>query len=107
MSKPPLNVEKMGLRELTEAEIGYLMTTRNYAGSLILKFVTLKKDAAAIDLHSEGEAEELMSKMRKQVTKIGANRSLQVFVRGMTVFIMKVQYGEDLTLSEEQKKLIL
>lgn len=107
MSKPPLNIEKMGWRELTEAEVGYLMTTRNYAGSLIIKFVALKKDAAAIDLHSENEAEELMSKLRRQITKIGANRSLQAFFRGSTVFLTKVQYGEDLTLSEEQKKLIL
>jgi hypothetical protein len=97
------NMELMGWRVLTEAEIGFLMTTRNYAGALILKFVAMKKDAAAIDMHNENEAENLQQKMRQTISKAALTRTLQVYAQGRTVILTKVRYGEDLVLKEDQE----
>ncbi len=99
------DLELMGLRELTDAEVGYLMTTRNYAGALILKFIGIAKDAAAIDLHTETEAETLMGNLRKIITKAGLSRYLQVYQQGKTTILAKVKYGEDLGLTPEQEAI--
>jgi hypothetical protein len=97
------DMELMGLRELTDAEVGFLMTSRNYAGAILFKFIGMAKDAAALDLHTESEAETLMEKMRRCVTKASLNRHLQVYQQGKTLIISKVKYGEDLKLTPEQE----
>jgi hypothetical protein len=97
------DMELMGLRELTDAEVGYLMTTRNYAGALILKFLAMGKDAAALDLHDDSEAENLRGNIRKAVSGAGLTRSLQAYAQGKTVILAKVRYGEDLKLTKEQE----
>jgi hypothetical protein len=96
-------MDLMGLRELTDAEIGYLMTTRNYAGALILKFIAMGKDAAALDLHDASEAENLQAKTRKVASSASIARQLQVYVQGKTLILSKVKYGEDLKLTKEQE----
>jgi hypothetical protein len=102
MSKIP-NLELMGWRELTEAELGFLMTTRNYGGALILKFIALGKDAAAIDMHDHKEAEELLGKLRRLIIKVSLQRQLQVYQQANTLIISKARYGEDLKLTKEQE----
>ena len=95
--------ELMGLRELTDAEMGYLMTTRNYAGALIIKFIGMVKDAAALDLHTEAEAEQLKEKTQRVITKAGLSRHLTAYQQGKTIILAKVKYGEDLKLTPEQE----
>ena len=99
------NMELMGWRELTEAEIGFLMTSRNYAGALLLKFIAMKKDAAAIDLHDGNEAADLMGKLRRLIAKATLGRNLQVYQQGKTLIISKVKYGEDLVITPDEEKI--
>lgn len=96
-------MELMGWRELTDAEVGYLQTSRNYAGALIMKFISMKKDAAAIDLNSGDESSKLQEKLRYTISKAALARYLQVYCQGKTVIISKVRFGEDLVLSPEQE----
>ena len=99
------DMELMGLRELTDAEVGFLMTSRNYAGALLVKFIGMNKDADALDLHSDSEAEQLQGKVSRCITKAGLARHIQCYRQGKTIIIGKVKYGEDLKLTPEQEAI--
>ena len=98
MPKP----DPMGLRELTDAELGFLRTTRNYAGGIILAFIAMDKDAAAMDLNDSAEASKLMEKIRGSVRRAGLSRQIQTYTQGKTLIISRPSGAEKLKLSPEQ-----
>jgi len=100
MPKP----DALGLRELTDAELGYLRTTRNYSGAIILAFIELDKDAAALDLADISEANLNVRRIRSMVNKAGLGRYIQVYNQGKTMFLARPQGAEKLKLTAEQEE---
>jgi len=98
MTKP----NPMGLRELTDAELGHLRTTRNYAGAIILAFIEMDKDAAALDFFDVSEATQNVRRIRTTVNKSGLNRYLQAYNQGKTLILSRPPGAEKLKLSPEQ-----
>jgi len=97
------NIDQKGWRNLTDTELGFLMTTRNYAGALVLKFIQMEKDAAAIDLNTGDDAAALQEKLRTVISKAHLTRTLQVYHQSKTCIISKVRYGEGLKLTADQE----
>jgi len=93
----------MGLRELTPQEMGFLRTTRNYAGAIIIAFIEMNKDAAALDCADANEATLNTRRIRSLINKTGLNRYIQVYSQGKTVFISRPPGAEKLKLSPEQE----
>ena len=92
----------MGLRELTDAELGFLRTTRNYAGAIILAFIEMDKDAAALDYPDIGEATLNVRRIRTMVNKSGLGRYVQTYNQGKTLILSRPPGAEKLKLSPEQ-----
>ena len=92
----------MGLRELTEAELGFLRTTRNYAGAIILAFIEMDKDAAAMGYSDIGEATLNVRRIRTIVNKTGLNRYIQAYNQGKTLILSRPPGAEKPKLSPEQ-----
>jgi len=99
MTKP----NPMGLRELTDAEIGFLRTTRNYSGGLILSFIAMDKDAAALDANDDREAEKLVKTIRNAANRAGLGRYIQSYCNGKVVILSRPAGAEKLKLSPEQE----
>ena len=95
--------DTLGLRELTDAELGFLRTTRNYAGAIILAFIDLDKDAGALDCTDVSEATLNVRRIRALVNKSGLNRYIQVYCQGKTLFLARPPGAEKLKLSAEQE----
>ena len=93
----------LGLRELSDAEMGFLRSTRNYAGAIILAFIAMDKDAAALDVNDDREAEMNVRRIRAAATKSGLGRYIQVYCQGKTVIISRPPGAEQLKLSAEQE----
>ena len=96
-------VNALGLRELTDAEMGFLRTTRNYAGAIILAFIELDKDAAALDCADADEAKLNVRRIKALVNKAGLNRYIQVYSQGKAMVISRPPGAEKLKLSPEQE----
>lgn len=96
--------DTLGLRELTDAELGYLRTTRNYGGAVILAFVKMAKDAAALDLADVDEAAKLQEKIRGVVRRANLSRQIQVYTQGKTLILARPIGAERLTLNAEQEE---
>ena len=94
----------LGLRELTDTELGFLRTSRNYAGAIIIAFIEMDKDAAALDCTELGEASLNTRRIRAAANKAGIGRYIQVYSQGKTMFISRPPGAEKLTLSPEQEK---
>ena len=92
----------MGLRELTDAELGFLRTTRNYAGAIILAFIEMDKDAAALDFFDVSEASRNVRRIRGMINKTGLGRYLQTYNQGKTLILSRPPGTEKLKLSPEQ-----
>ena len=99
MTKP----DALGLRELTDAELGYLRTSRNYGGAIILAFIKMNRDAAALDLNDASEAEKLVEKIRGATTRAWIRRHIQVYAQGKVLIISRPPGSEKLVLTEEQE----
>ena len=96
-------VDALGLRELTDAELGFLRTTKNYAGAIILAFIDLDKDAAALDLNTVNEATLNVRRIRSMVSKAGLGRYIQVYNQDETLFLARPPGAEKLKLTAEQE----
>jgi len=92
----------MGLRELTDAELGFLRTTRNYAGAIILAFIEMDKDAAALEFFDVSEASRNVRRIRGMINKTGLGRYLQTYNQGKTLILSRPPGTEKLKLSPEQ-----
>ena len=99
MTKPAA----LGLRELTDAELGFLRNTRNYAGAIILAFIAMDQDAAAMDLTEDREAELNVRRIRAISNKAGLGRYIQTYCQGKTLIISRPPGAEKLKLSKEQE----
>ena len=93
----------MGLRELTPQEMGFLRTARNYAGAIIINFIEMNVDAAALDCTDVNEAALNTRRIRAIANKAGLARYIQAFSQGKTVFISRPPGAEKLKLSPEQE----
>jgi len=96
-------VDALGLRELSDAEMGFLRSTRNYAGAIILAFIAMDKDAAALDCTDASEAALNTRRIRTIANKSGLNRYIQAYSQGKTLFISRPPGAEQLKLSAEQE----
>ena len=96
--------DTLGLRELTDAELGYLRTTRSYAGAIILAFIEMDRDAAALDCFDNGEASLNVKRIRSTATKTGLQRYIQAYAQGKTVIISRPPGAEKLKLTKEQEE---
>ena len=95
--------DTLGLRELTDAELGFLRTTRNYAGAIILAFIAMDKDAAAMDLNDQREAELNVRRVRGAVNKAELGRYIQAYAQGTVLIISRPAGAEKLKLTAEQE----
>jgi len=84
------------------AELGFLRTTRNYAGAIILAFIEMDKDAAALDYADIGEATINVRRIRSMVNKTGLGRYIQAYNQGKVLIISRPPGAEKLKLSPEQ-----
>jgi len=84
--------------------MGYLRTTRNYAGAIIIKFIEMDKDAAALDCTDMKESEMNTRRIRSMVNKAGLARYIQVYSQGKTMIISRPPGAEKLILSPEQEE---
>ena len=96
--------DALGLRELTDAEIGFLRTNRNYAGAIILAFIESDRDAAALDCFDIAEASVNVKRIRAAVNKAGLMRYIQVYVQGKVLFISRPPGAEQPKLTAEQRE---
>jgi len=97
----------LGLRELTDAELGYLRTSRNYGGAIILAFIKMNRDAAALDCNDASEAEKLVEKIRGATSRAGIRRQIQAFNQGKVLIISRPPGSEKLVLTPEQEEKFL
>ena len=95
--------DTLGLRELTDAELGFLRTSRNYAGAIILAFLAMDQDAAALDLNDNREAELNVRRIRSTANKAGLGRYIQAYAQGKTVIISRPPGVEKLKLTKDQE----
>ena len=95
--------DTLGLRELTDAELGFLRTSRNYAGAIILAFIAMNKDAAAMELNDNREAQLNVKRIRATANKAGLGRYIQAYAQGKTVIISRPPGAEVLKLTKEQE----
>ena len=93
----------MGLRELTPRELGFLRTARNYAGAIVISFIEMNVDAAALDCSDANEAALNTRRIRAITNKTGIARYIQVYNQGKTLFISRPPGAEKLKLSPEQE----
>ena len=93
----------MGLRELTPQEMGFLRTARNYAGAIVISFIEMDTDAAALDCTDANEAALNTRRIRAITNKTGLGRYIQVYSQGKVMFISRPPGAEKLKLSPEQE----
>lgn len=96
--------QSMGLRELTPQELGFLRTARNYAGAIIISFIEMNKDAAALDCPDMKEASVNVRRIRAAANKAALSRYIQAYSQGKTVIISRPPGAEKLQLSPEQEE---
>ena len=97
----------LGLRSLTDADLGFLMTSRNYGGAVIMAFLMMNKDAAVLDLLSADKAELMMRKTRRVINSAGLARYIQVFSQGTVLIISRPPGAEPIELTDTQREALL
>jgi len=98
-----MSEEDLGLRGLTNVEMGFLRTRRNYGGAIVLRFLKMGVDAAALDLDTPDEADLTMKRIRKTIKQAGLDRYIQTYVQGKVLIISRPLGAETLTLTSEQE----
>jgi len=83
--------------------MGFLRTARNYAGAIIISFIEMDKDAAALDCSDVNEAALNTRRIRAIANKTGLARYIQVYNQGKTMFISRPPGAEKLKLSPDQE----
>lgn len=96
----------MGLRPLTPTEMGLLKTKQFYACGLLNKFLSMKRDAAALDCPDESTAMNLCQKLRAVIRRANLNRWLGAYTAGDVLYLNKTTEEEIPELTEDQMKAL-